>query len=260
VLIVPRGEPIVSRALRLVDIGRSMASNRPLRVYFLAWGAWGLGQGAALSTTILFLSDRMRLGSFFPFLMIGYFAATVVAIPVWMRLMTRLGRHRVWSLSLAASAVARPLVLLLPIGPAAAGSMMALTCLSAVLSAPWNFAPPSVLSDVIDYDAWKSSANKAGAFFALNTLLVKITTALGSGGAFILLAAFHYRVGKPNGPNADLGLILAYMVIPGFFHLAAALFAWGFPLDARRQSIIRRRLEARGGRAAAADMALRGGS
>jgi Na+/melibiose symporter-like transporter len=155
----------------------------------------------------------------------------------------------VWALSLAASALARPLVLLLPVGSAAAAPMLALTCLSAALSAPWNFAPPSVLSDVIDYDTWKSGTNKAGNLFALNTLAVKVTTAVGAGGAFALLAAFRYQVGKPNGPTADLGLIIAYMVIPGALHLLAALIAWNFPLDARRQSIVRRRLESRGRRA-----------
>jgi Na+/melibiose symporter-like transporter len=243
--IVPRGEPIVARALRAIDIVRSVVRNRPLGVYFLAYAAWGLGQGAALSTTILFLSDRMGLASLFPFLMIGYFGATIVAIPLWMRLTPRWGRHGVWAVSLAASALARPLVLLLPIGPAAAIPMIVLTCLNAFVSAPWNFAPPSLLSDVIDYDAWQSGSNKAGAFFALNTLLVKVTTALGAGAAFILLDAFHYQVGKQNTGAADLGLIIAYMVIPGALHLLAAAIAWVFPLDARRQSIVRRRLEGR---------------
>ncbi|HLK25849.1 MAG TPA: MFS transporter [Caulobacteraceae bacterium] len=249
--IVPRGAPIVAKTLRLIDIGKSIVRNRPLMLYLLAWCAWGLGQGAALSTTILFLSDRMQLAALFPFLMIGFFGATVGAIALWMRLVPRLGRHRVWALSLVASALARPLVLLLPIGPSAAVPMIVLTCVSALVSAPWNFAPPSVLSDVIDYDAWQSGVNKAGNLFAINTLLVKVTTALGSGVAFMILDAFHYRVGKPNGPSADLGLIIAYMVIPGVLHLAAAVFAWGFPLDARRQSIVRRRLESRGRVAAA---------
>jgi Na+/melibiose symporter-like transporter len=249
-LIVPRGEPITARALRLVDIALSLLRNRPLLVYFAAYALWGLGQGAALSTTILFLSDRMGLAALFPFLMIGYFGATVAAIPLWMRLVPRWGRHRVWAISLAATALARPLVLLLPIGPAAAIPLIALTCLSAVVSAPWNFAPPSLLSDVIDYDAWQSGANKAGAFFALNTLLVKVSTALGAGAAFVLLDAFGYQVGKPNGREADVGLIIAYMAVPGVLHVAAAAIAWAFPLDARRQDIVRRRLEARG-RAAA---------
>lgn len=241
--IVPRGTPVVTRALRLVDIGRSIIGNRPLRLYLLAYGLWGVGQGASLSTTLLFLSDRMKLEAFFPFLMIALFATTLLAIPFWMRLVSRLGRHRVWAISLIASAVCRPLVLLIAPGETAKWPMMALICLSAVLTAPWNFAPPSMLSDVIDYDLWKSRTNKAGNLFALNTLLVKATMAIGAGGAFVLLDAFHYKAGRTNTGTAELGMLVCYLVIPAVFHILAGALSWNFPLDEKRQAIVRRRLE-----------------
>ncbi|HEX3919736.1 MAG TPA: MFS transporter [Caulobacteraceae bacterium] len=245
VWIVPRGVPVVAKTLRLIDIGKSILRNKPLRAYMLAYTFWGLGQGAALATTILFLSDRMQLADLFPFMMIAFFGATVAAIPIWMRMVPRFGRHRVWAISLIGSALARPIVLLLPIGHAAAIPLLVLTCLNAFMGAPWNFCPPSVLSDVIDHDTWESGTNKAGAFFALNSLSVKVTTAIGSGGAFILLDAFHYHVGKLNTGQADLGLIIAYMVIPGVLHCLAAYYAWRFPLDEKSQTEVRRQLEVR---------------
>jgi GPH family glycoside/pentoside/hexuronide:cation symporter len=243
--IVPRGTPIVTRIIRFIDIAKSIVSNKPLMYYLLAYGLWGLGQGASLSTTLLFLSDRMKLGALFPFLMIALFTTTLLAIPLWMRMVPRFGRHRVWAMGLILSALSRPLVLLLAPGSAAMWPMLALTCLSGFFTAPWNFAPPSMLSDVIDYDLWKSQTNKAGNLFALNTLLVKATMAVGTGGAFILLDAFHYKAGKPNTGTADLGLIICYMVLPGIFHVLAGLLGWNFPLDHRRQGIVRRRLEGR---------------
>jgi len=248
--IVPQGTPVVTRALRLIDIVKSMLGNRPLVIYLLAYGLWGVGQGASLSTTLLFLNDRMKLGAFFPFLMIALFATTVLVIPLWMRLVPRLGRHRVWSVSLIANAVSRPLVLLVTPGPAAMWPMLALICLSAFFMAPWNFAPPSMLSDVIDYDLWKSRTNKAGNLFALNTLLVKASMAIGAGGAFVLLDAFHYKAGKTNTGTAELGMLVCYMAVPAVFHILAGLLSWNFPLDERRQAIVRRRLEHPAARAA----------
>ncbi len=253
-LIVPRGEPVITRTVRMLDVLKSVVRNRPLLFYVSAIGLWGFGQGFALSVTILFLSDRMRLASAFPFLMIAYFAATVVAIPIWMRLAPRFGRHRIWAVSLISSSLARPLALLIAPGAAALWPVLALTCLSAALTAPWNFAPPSMLSDVIDYDLWKSRTNKAGNLFALSTLLINVVMAVGAGGAFIVLDAFHYRVGKPNVGMADVGLLICYMAVPGVFHVLAGLLGWRFPLDARRQGILRRRLEGRG-RAAANETA-----
>jgi Na+/melibiose symporter-like transporter len=243
--IVPRGTPVVTRALRLIDIARSMIGNRPLILYLLAYGLWGVGQGASLSTTLLFLNDRMKLGAFFPFLMIALFTTTVLVIPLWMRLVPRIGRHRVWAISLVASAVSRPLVLLVAPGPTAMWPMLAVICIGAFFMAPWNFAPPSMLSDVIDYDLLKSRTNKAGNLFALNTLLVKATMAIGAGGAFVLLDAFHYRAGKTNSGTAELGMIICYMAIPAVFHILAGVISWNFPLDEKRQAIVRKKLEQR---------------
>ena len=241
--VVPRGTPVVTKALRLIDIGRSIVANRPLQAYLAAYGLWGLGQGASLSTTIIFLTDRMKLGALFPFLMIALFGTTLLTIPLWMKLVPRIGRHRVWAVSLMLSALSRPLILLVAPGGGALLPVLALTCLNGCLTAPWNFAPPSMLSDVIDYDLWKSRTNKAGNFFALNTLLVKATMAIGAGGAFVLLSAFHYKVGSVNDTFGELGLIASYMIVPGILHILAGAMGWMFPLDARRQTIVRRRLE-----------------
>src|SRR5262249_16187555 len=121
--------------------------------------------------------------------------------------------------------------------------MLALVVLSGAVTAPWNYAPVAMLGDVIDYDTWKSRTNKAANIYALNTLLVKATMAVGPGVAFALLGAFHYKAGQPNHGEADVGLLIVYMAAPGVLHLVAAGLAWVFPLDARRQGIVRRRLE-----------------
>jgi Na+/melibiose symporter-like transporter len=247
---VPKGAMVASQTLRIRDLFASVRLNRPLQHYLLAYGLWGLGQGAALSSTILFLSDRMQLASAFPFLMIALFGATIIAMPAWSWLAIRMGRHKVWAASLLLSAISRPLVMLITPGQGALLPILLLTCLSGVLTAPWNFAPPAMLSDVIDYDLLKSRTNKAGNIFALNTLLVKASMAIGAGGAFALLDAFHYHAGKANTGSGETGLLIAYVLVPSVFHVLSAAAGWGFPLDARRQTIVRQRLESVGARSA----------
>ena len=76
--------------------------------------------------------------------------------------------------------------------------------------------------------------------------------AIGAGGALMLLGAFHYQAGKSNTGAALLGLMIGYLVVPAAFHILAGLLAWNFPLNERRQGIVRRRLESLGARAALA--------
>lgn len=241
--IVPRGRVEAARPLRLKDLLDAVRFNRPLGSYLLAYGLWGLGQGMSLSVTMFFLSDRMGLAAAFPMVMIFHFASTVLTLPLWSGLVRRIGRNRVWAISLLANALTKPLVLLVAPGHAALAPMLVLTCISGVVTGPWNFAPPGMLSDVIDYDLWKSGTNKGGNLFALNTLLVKGSIALGTGAGFAVLDAFHYHAGYHNAGGADTGLLICYLLLPGVLHSLAALVGWLFPLDARRQGIVRRRLE-----------------
>jgi len=91
-----------------------------------------------------------------------------------------------------------------------------------------------MLSDVINYDLFKSRTNKAGNIFALNTLLVKASMAIGAGGAFAVLDAFHYHAGKANTGSGETGLLICYILIPSALHLRSAAAGWG--LSAGRES------------------------
>jgi Na+/melibiose symporter-like transporter len=139
--------------------------------------------------------------------------------------------------------VARLGVLALPVGPAAFYPALVLVVVTAFFNAPSNFLPPAIVGDVVDYNTLKTGTNKAANFYAINTLVIKVTMALGSGAAFALLAASHYEVGAANGAGANWGLISAYLGIPTVTHLIAAWLSWNFPLTRKRHEAVRRRLE-----------------
>jgi Na+/melibiose symporter-like transporter len=71
---------------------------------------------------------------------------------------------------------------------------------------------------------------------------------LGSSGglALILLGSlFGYDLAE-NAVNSDFanaGMLYMFILAPGLFQMASILLIWNFPIDARRQAIIRRRLE-----------------
>ncbi len=245
VLFVPAGERARERLATFRELGRSLRSNRPLWRYYAAISAWGLGQGCYLSVIIIFLTDYMKLSQYFPFLMIAFFAVQMLVMPLWQRVIARHGKHRVWAGAMALDALTRPLILLFTPGGGAILPLFMLGGLSAFLNAPANIAPGAILGDVVDYDLMKSGVNKAGNVFAINTLLIKATMAVGAGLAFWMLDAFHYQVGHANGAGANLGLMIGYLVFPAVMYFAAAAIGWNFPIDSVRHAIIRRRIERR---------------
>jgi glycoside/pentoside/hexuronide:cation symporter, GPH family len=245
IIFVSSGAEVTAAPSTLGQLMTSLKRNKPLWHYFGIISAWGFGQGGYLSVSFIFLTYYMHLGKIYPYLMIMFFFVALVALPTWAPLTRRIGKHRTWALAMSLDVLTRPLLLLLTPGSGAAVPVMMLVALSAFLSAPCNIAPSSVLGDVIDYDILKTRANKAGNFFAINTLLIKATIALGSGTAFLLLSAFGYSVKHANGATANLGLIIAYFVWPAVWFLVASTLAWKFPIDNARHNVIRRRIEGR---------------
>lgn len=227
------------------SLARSLRDNKPLWIYAAAIALWGVGQGAYMSTLLIFLTDYMKLGAIFPFLMVMFFFVQIGAMPIWYRIMSRIGKHRAWAIGVVVEILLRPAILLFEPGSSAMVPMFILGAASAFLNTPANIAPGAALGDIVDYGLMKTGVNNAGNFFAMNTLLTKATMAAGTGIAFGLLGFFSYSVGKPNGAAANLGLITCYLVLPAILNLCSAAIIWRFPLTSRRHAAIRRRIERR---------------
>ncbi|GAH80048.1 unnamed protein product, partial [marine sediment metagenome] len=93
---------------------------------------------------------------------------------------------------------------------------------------------------------------RAGNYFAAMSFVSKLNLAAGGGVALILVGLFGFSPSKPNGTLAMTGFFTVFIAIPIVLNALAAWFAWRFPLDRRRQDIVRRRIEDRDLRAAQA--------
>ena len=79
---------------------------------------------------------------------------------------------------------------------------------------------------------------------AAMSLLIKFNQAIGGALAFFLLSAFGFEATNTvHSPTAVNGLLFTYVAIPFFLGIIGAYFAWRFPIDDRRQKIIRKRIE-----------------
>lgn len=249
---VPAGKRVSDTNPTLRDMLASFMANRPMWRYVTAYGLWATGNGIFTVTMYIFITQYMQLGPQFPFLMLIYFAVQVVSMPLWLRIMYRLGKHRAWCMSFALQALLPWSILAIEPGPSAFVPAIGVTASIALSAGGILVAPMALLGDVVDYDILKTGVNRAGNYFAINTLIQKFGMGAGMGIGLPVLAAFGYSSGVEIAGPVRFGLILTYLVLPSCFGLAAAAVMWKFPLDARRHAIIRRRIEQRAARAAAA--------
>jgi Na+/melibiose symporter-like transporter len=179
--------------------------------------------------------------------------AAMASIPAWGWLCQRIGKHRAWALSCGIGAVLIPCFALVPQGPE--GTVwLVLVQLGVVVSfAIFPVAAPAVLADVIDYARLRYGADYGGSYFAIYNVFYKSLANVGGAIALGVVGFAGFDPQLPAQPqSATTALLVVYCGIPALLLAIAAPLIWRFPIDARRQAVIAKRLAARDARAARA--------
>ncbi len=248
---VPHGTPQSTQPSSVRGLFDSLRRNRVIWLFATITFVGGTSQGLVVSLQFLHVSNYLGLGSYLPFMGIGQMGVYLVSIPIWLHLVKRFGKHRPWAFSSFGLALIAPVILLLEPGPQSIIPIFILSILTGFLSGPMAVSPQSMLTDIIDLDVMRTGVSRAGNYFAFLTLLSKATTAIGAGLGLTLVGLFGY---DPKATDHDamavLGLLLVLGAVPAVLGTLNGVLILRYPLDARRQKIIRRRIDGRMARVA----------
>jgi Na+/melibiose symporter-like transporter len=258
-LFVPQGvSPAAMAPPSIVDTVRALIANRPMRIYAGSFLLSELGYGVFASVIFLYLDAYLGLGAKFSQIIILSGITTLLSLPVWAAISRRIDKKQAMALSWVGQAAALFALALVPRGPGALIPVSAIIAVSSAFAAAAAVVSPSILGDIVDYDTLKTRGYRAGNYFALYGLVLKIVVAVGGGVAFVVLGLLGYSVTQPesNGPTANRAMLVVFCIAPAVLRLVSLAILWRYPLDARRQQIISRRLAQREqrDRAAAADV------
>jgi Na+/melibiose symporter-like transporter len=210
--------------------------------------------GIAIQGTLhrLVLADVMGTASAFAWMIFIENLATLVALPAWLWLSVRIGKHR--ALIAAALWLA---VLSLPLALLRAGDTLTLVVLIAIRGSSFAsilFLANSIAADVIDVDTLASGRQRSGLYFAAWGMTTKLSLALGVLLATVLPASFGYDPAAPTTPpEVQARLMLFYGLVPAVMMAAGALFLYRFPITRERHAEVRAVLDARAGALADAE-------
>jgi Na+/melibiose symporter-like transporter len=226
----PRGK--LTEALRVFR--RNPPFARLLSGYFFAQ----LGFLIYLSLVVLFITRVLELREFLLLVFLQHMAAVLV-IPLWQRLIPRVGKHRayVWSLlSMMAS-----LGLMALVEPGELGQAIVVYLLLGIGSGAKLILPPAMAADAVDLDTLRTGRTEAGLFMALLNMTNKATFALSVGIGYGLIALSGFDPASA-GPQPAGVLVWLTLGVPVLVMGIGCAIMWNYPLDARRQGIVRRRL------------------
>jgi Na+/melibiose symporter-like transporter len=204
--------------------------------------------GIAIQGTLhrLVLADVMGDESRFALMILIENLATLAAVPFWLWLSVRIGKHR--ALMAAALWLA---VMSLPLTLLREGDTDLLIALIAVRGSSFAsilFLANSIAADVIDVDTLASGEQRSGLYFAAWGMAIKLSLALGVLLGTALPAGFGYDpTVAVTAPDVQARLMVIYGLIPALMMAAGVLFLRRFPITRERHAEVRAALEARSG-------------
>jgi Na+/melibiose symporter-like transporter len=202
--------------------------------------------GIAIQGTLhrLVLADVMGDESSFPLMILLENLATLAAVPLWLWLSMRIGKHRaLMAAALWLAALSLPLALL---REGDTELLIAVIVLRGSSFASILFLANSIAADVIDVDTLASGEQRSGLYFAAWGMTIKLSLALGVLLGTTLPAAFSYDpAATVTTPDVQARLMLIYGLVPAAMMAAGALFLYRFPITRERHDEVRAAIEAR---------------
>lgn len=222
---------------------RTLGANKLFLRLLFAWFINALANGIPAVLFILYLDHGLGVaeadrGIF----ILSYFAAAIVAIPLWLKLSRAYGKHRVWCWAMVLACAAFAPVPLIPEGGFAAFTVV---CILTGMALGADLAlPPAMQADVVDYDRWRFGRPRAGLQFAFWGMSTKLALALAAGIALPGLDALGFDA-EALTADGRTALIFMYALLPAVIKGIAVYVIWRFPLTARKHAAVQRRLAVR---------------
>jgi GPH family glycoside/pentoside/hexuronide:cation symporter len=170
--------------------------------------------------------------------------ATLCAVPVWLAVSVRIGKHR--ALMAAALWIAIGSLPLVFLRQGDTALLMMVIAVRGSSFASILFLANSIAADVIDVDTLESGEQRSGLYFAVWGMMTKLALALGVLLGTALPAAFGYDPsGEAPSEAVQASLMAIYGAVPAALMAAGALFLRDFPITRERHAEVRTALATR---------------
>jgi Na+/melibiose symporter-like transporter len=221
------------------DVGRNPHARILLAVVTLETLSVGL-----LATMFPFVAEYMfPKGAVTGTYVVGALATAVIAFPLWFPLARRLGKRTAWLLELTLKSIGLGCMLL--VGP---DTMWLLPPAVALIGASLSCSmmlPPSIKSDVIDYDEYVTGERKEGSYFAAWNFAQKLASGAAIALSGLALQLSGYEANAVQDEASTLAIRLLFAGAPLLLHLAAIALLLRFRFNEGEHQRVRAELDRR---------------
>lgn len=224
---------------------RLMKDNGPFLRLILAFGVSSTALAMTTPLYLFFITFVLKVEDQAPIMLAFFYMSNLSAVPFWVWLSGKIGKHKAYIASFATIACAHPFYLLL--GEGDFWWMLPITITTGFAAGGFAALPNSMKADVIDFDHLESGENRAGQYFATWSFTYKLAASLGGWLALQGLAWFSFNPDPAglNSPEQLFGLRFLFALAPSAFFLAACAIIWKYPITEAKHAQVRAQLDAK---------------
>ena len=228
-------QPAPTSQSRIFQPFKQAAFRRLLTVFVLN----GIASAVPATLVLFFIQDRLQAPKDTEALFLGsYFICAALAVPLWLRVIQRLGLARTWLLGMALSIAVFGWATQLGAGQTTA--FLLICALSGVALSADLTIPSALLAGVIADAGDRGQAE--GAYFGWWNFATKLNLALAAGLTLPLLDLLGYTPGT-RAPEALLSLTLVYSLLPIVIKVVAAGALYGLVVRPLYQTSVKTTLK-----------------
>ena len=238
----PPSESLDEAKASFMDGVKKVWANKPMRMVIGLLLIVTLAEAFRNALSLFFMKSVIQAAGVGTLYFI-YFVAGLAAVPGWLWLGRKIGKHVAFAGTLITVAIISainmfftaddywPFVILFIFKGACFGGL--------------QFLPLAILADVIDVETAETGKARAGAYIAFASMTAKISTALGT---FLAIRAlsftnFDAKLLSENAFDDLFVLRVLYAIAPAVFFIGAIIIALRFPLTAKVHAELQARIK-----------------
>ncbi len=227
-------EPTDTPAHRPLDVKRTIRQlwrNGPFRRISIVLLFGFIAETFRITITVFFARDVIGVPNI-GIIYVWYFVTGLVAVPFWLWLGNRIGKHR--TLAVAFGMVLATNIGIFFLGFGQVGAFTALFIAKGFCFGALELIPSAMVADAADVDTVMSRERRQGLLFAVTGMIVNFGQAVGQGLSLNLLAVVGYQAAGGNGPDQLFALRVLYCLFPAVVISIPIALLWGYPLTRDR--------------------------